>query len=299
MTDVKGVCGEASKGVEGVRRDSELEEVRKEGDRRKMVEAVKDIEGKEVESRKEDEEDEEDEEPESSQEGDFEEFAKSIRGDVVTSSDDTAKYEEAKRIWNGDWKIKNEPKYIVHCRGVSDVQKCVNFARANKLPLTVRCGGHSLKGLSTCLNGMVIDLGKYMRSVRVQRRKMEVWFEGGCRVKDIDAETAAFNLCTVMGAVGSAGAGGLVTGGGLGYFARKEVRVKHIACLPPPLFSLFPSLSFIRLLSFRLLSSLQERRNFEHSNFDPAGNNKILALTRPETFPLCTAGSLSGQRPLR
>jgi len=163
---------------------------------------------------------EESEESEGDEE--FEQFWKSIRGEVITDKDDPAVYDEAKQIWNGDWTIKNCPKYIVHCRGVSDVQKAVKFARKKDLTVTVRCGGHSLKGLSTNVGGMVIDLGKYMRSVRVDQKNMEVWFEGGCRVQDIDSETTVFNLCTMLGAVGNAGAGGLVTGGGLGYFARKE-----------------------------------------------------------------------------
>ncbi|KAA8496937.1 FAD-linked oxidoreductase [Porphyridium purpureum] len=150
----------------------------------------------------------------------LEQFRKSLRGELVLDTDAEELYRLAKQIWNGDWEIDNRPKMIVHARGVADVRSTISYAQQHGMELAVRCGGHSLKGLSTNVGGIVLDLGKHMKSVRVDLAKKEVWFEGGCLVKDVDAETAPFGFATVLGAVGNAGTGGLVSGGGYGYFSR-------------------------------------------------------------------------------
>mmetsp|Transcript_12984 Transcript_12984/g.22280 ORF Transcript_12984/g.22280 Transcript_12984/m.22280 type:complete len:481 (+) Transcript_12984:486-1928(+) len=149
-----------------------------------------------------------------------EELAKKLRGEVITEKDAEEIYNASKLIWNGDWEIKNAPKIVVHARGVNDVQQTIKFSKEHSLPLAIRCGGHSLKGLSTNSGGVVLDLGRYMKSVRVDLEKETVWFEGGCLVKDVDRETTPFGYATVLGAVGNAGTGGLVSGGGYGYFSR-------------------------------------------------------------------------------
>jgi len=50
--------------------------------------------------------------------------------------------------------------------GAGDVVSAVRFAREEELPIAVRSGGHSIPGLSTCDDGIVIDLSR-MRGVRV------------------------------------------------------------------------------------------------------------------------------------
>jgi len=144
----------------------------------------------------------------------------SLRGEVISDSDSADKYNEAKLIWNGDWEIANAPKMVVHARGVTDIQSTLAFAKHCGMEVSVRCGGHSLKGLSTNDGGMVLDLGKYMKAVRINTKAETVWFQGGCLVKDVDKETVPFGYATVLGAVGNAGTGGLVSGGGYGYFSR-------------------------------------------------------------------------------
>eukprot|EP00189_Rhodosorus_marinus_P003329 CAMPEP_0113954244 /NCGR_PEP_ID=MMETSP0011_2-20120614/386_1 /TAXON_ID=101924 /ORGANISM="Rhodosorus marinus" /LENGTH=534 /DNA_ID=CAMNT_0000963233 /DNA_START=302 /DNA_END=1906 /DNA_ORIENTATION=- /assembly_acc=CAM_ASM_000156 len=152
---------------------------------------------------------------------DLNDLRERIEGDIITPEDGPA-FVEAAVIWNGDWKIRSSPMAIVQVRCTEDVQKSILYAKENKIGIAFRCGGHSMKGLSTSVGGMVIDLGKYMRKVEVDPEKRLVKFQGGCRIKDIDAEATKYDLCTVLGAVGNAGAGGLVSGGGLGHFTRKE-----------------------------------------------------------------------------
>ena len=75
-----------------------------------------------------------------------------------------------------------------------------------------------MAGISTNKDGLVIDMSA-MRGVKVDRKKKTVWFEGGALLGDIDAETTMHGLATVLGTAGCTGAGGLVSGGGIGYLS--------------------------------------------------------------------------------
>ena len=57
-------------------------------------------------------------------------------------------------------------KLIACCAGVADVLACVNFARANKVRVSVRGGDHNAGGSALCDGGLTIDLTP-MKSVRV------------------------------------------------------------------------------------------------------------------------------------
>ncbi|MGH3910746.1 MAG: FAD-binding oxidoreductase, partial [Pseudonocardiaceae bacterium] len=56
------------------------------------------------------------------------------------------------------------PAVIAQCSGTADVVDAVNFAREHDLAVAVRGGGHSIAGLSTIDDGMLIDLSA-MRGV--------------------------------------------------------------------------------------------------------------------------------------
>ena len=44
--------------------------------------------------------------------------------------------------------IDRRPALIARCVGVGDIVACVNFARAQSLPLSVKGGGHNIAGLA-------------------------------------------------------------------------------------------------------------------------------------------------------
>jgi hypothetical protein len=138
-------------------------------------------------------------------------LAASLRGDLVLPG--SGDYEQARRIWNGMFDMR--PAMVARCTGAADVVQAVNFAREHQLLTSVRGGGHSFSGKSTCNGGIVIDLSP-MQGVRVDRRAKRAWLESGSRLGQLDREAQAFGLVTPAGTVADTGAAGLTLGGGMG-----------------------------------------------------------------------------------
>src|SRR5271154_1737679 len=65
-------------------------------------------------------------------------------------------YHKFRKVWNGI--TDRHPAVVVRARNVGDVTKVVRIAAEKGALLAVRCGGHSLPGLSTCDAGIVLDL---------------------------------------------------------------------------------------------------------------------------------------------
>ena len=143
-------------------------------------------------------------------------FAASLRGELVLPGHGS--YEQARRIWNGMFDMR--PAMVARCTGASDVVQAVNFAREHRLLTSVRGGGHSFSGKSTCNGGIVIDL-QLMQGVRVDPRARRAWLESGSRLGQLDRETQAFGIATPAGTVADTGAAGLTLGGGLGRLGRR------------------------------------------------------------------------------
>ena len=77
-----------------------------------------------------------------------------LRGALLQPSDPG--YGEARSIWNG--MITRQPALIARVSGAADVIACVNFARENGLPLSIRGGGHNVAGAALCEGGLMIDM---------------------------------------------------------------------------------------------------------------------------------------------
>jgi FAD/FMN-containing dehydrogenase len=144
------------------------------------------------------------------------ELGSSFRGELVRPSDPS--YEERRRVWNGA--IDRRPALIARCAGVADVMDAVRFARRTGLPVAVRSGGHSFPGLSTCDDGLVIDLSS-MRGIRVDPEARTARAQAGVLLGELDRETQAFGLAVPAGIVTHTGMAGLTLGGGIGWLMRK------------------------------------------------------------------------------
>jgi FAD/FMN-containing dehydrogenase len=143
-------------------------------------------------------------------------FKASLRGQLIMPAD--AQYDEARKVYNA--MIDRRPGLIARCADVADVQTAVNFAREQKLLVSIRGGGHNAIGLGVCDDGLVIDLSA-MSYVRVDPKKKTVLVGGGSLWGDVDHATHPFGLAVPAGIISTTGVGGLTLGGGIGHLTRQ------------------------------------------------------------------------------
>ena len=146
---------------------------------------------------------------------DIEQLRARVRGTIIQPGD--GEYDSARKVYNA--MIDKRPALIVRCVDTADVIAAVNYARANDMLTAIRGGGHNGAGLSTCDNGLVIDLSR-MKGIRVDPVARTVRVEGGCTGGEMDHATHAFGLATPSGTVSTTGMAGLTLGGGIGHLTR-------------------------------------------------------------------------------
>jgi FAD/FMN-containing dehydrogenase len=145
-----------------------------------------------------------------------EEVKPTIKGTVLLPDD--PQYEEARQIWNA--MIDRRPAMMVQCADADDVAPAIEFARRNKLEISIRGGGHNIAGSSLCDHGLTIDFSN-MKGVRVDTEKKRAYVEPGATLADLDEATQAHGLATPVGINSTTGIAGLTLGGGFGWLTRK------------------------------------------------------------------------------
>jgi FAD/FMN-containing dehydrogenase len=143
-------------------------------------------------------------------------FQQRLRGPLVRQGD--SEYDAVRALYNG--MIDKRPRLIARCVDVADVIAAVNFARENKMLVSIRSGGHNAGGLGVCDDGLVIDLSP-MRYVRVDPKRKTVIAGGGALWGDVDHATHPFGLAVPAGIISTTGVGGLTLGGGIGHLTRQ------------------------------------------------------------------------------
>jgi FAD/FMN-containing dehydrogenase len=144
-------------------------------------------------------------------------FADAFSGEIIGRDDPG--YDDARVVWNG--MIDRYPELVVRPLKADDVAAAVLFAREEALPIAVRSGGHSIPGLSTCDDGIVIDLSR-MNGARVDAAERTAWVNGGALLGELDREAQAVGLVCPVGVVSHTGVAGLTLGGGMGRLQRKH-----------------------------------------------------------------------------
>jgi FAD/FMN-containing dehydrogenase len=144
------------------------------------------------------------------------ELSKELRGALLQPGE--AAYDEARSIWNG--MIRRKPALIVRPSGSADVMACVTFARDNRIPLSIRGGGHNVAGTALCNGGLVIDMSR-RRRVCVDGDRQVVRAEAGATWADVDQETLPLGLVVPGGIVSATGVAGFTMGGGFGWTSRR------------------------------------------------------------------------------
>lgn len=148
--------------------------------------------------------------------GMLDELGAGLHGKLITPSD--ADYDKQRQLWNG--MINKRPLALAQCADTADVINTVKFARANKLPVSVRGGGHNVAGKALRDDALAIDLS-HMKGVRVDPESRTARARAGYTWADMDHQTTAFGLATTGGTISSTGSG-LVLGGGIGWLMRKH-----------------------------------------------------------------------------
>jgi FAD/FMN-containing dehydrogenase len=143
-------------------------------------------------------------------------FRKAFAGEIVLPGDPG--YDQARAVWNG--MANRRPALVVRPTDVDDVVAALRFSRERDLVIAVRCGGHSIPGLSTCDDGIVIDLSR-IRGADVDPNRRTARVKGGSLLGDLDEAAQQFGLVCPVGVVSHTGVAGLTLGGGMGRLMRK------------------------------------------------------------------------------
>ncbi|MEM9515547.1 MAG: FAD-binding oxidoreductase [Actinomycetota bacterium] len=110
------------------------------------------------------------------------------------------------------------PAAAVRPERSEDLAEAMRWANDVGTPVSVRSGGHSLEGLAVRDGLALIDLSG-LDHVELDANGI-VRAGPGARVRDVDRVLAAAGLALPIGACPMVGLGGLITGGGFGYFSR-------------------------------------------------------------------------------
>jgi len=139
-----------------------------------------------------------------------------IDGSLLRPGD--AGWDEAVLVWNG--MAAKTPALVVQPMSARDVAAAVGFARAHRLLLSIKGGGHNIGGTAIAERGLMLDMSR-MREISVDPEARLAHVEPGCLLQDVDRATQAHGLATVLGFMSEVGVAGLTLGGGLGYLSRR------------------------------------------------------------------------------
>jgi FAD/FMN-containing dehydrogenase len=139
-----------------------------------------------------------------------------IKGSVVLPED--TDYNEVRKIWNA--MIDRRPALIVRSAQSDDVRHTIEFARENKLDLTIRGAGHNIAGNAIADGGVMLDFST-LKKVTVDSKTKRAYVDPGATLRDFDEAVQAHGLATPVGINSTTGIAGLTLGGGFGWLTRK------------------------------------------------------------------------------
>ncbi|WVQ79135.1 hypothetical protein IAT38_001230 [Cryptococcus sp. DSM 104549] len=140
-------------------------------------------------------------------------LAEQFKGDLLLPGDEG--YDPGLKRWAAT--AERPAGLVAFVKDEKDIAAVLAFAKANRLEIAVKGGGHSVSGASSSDGGIVIDLSRYLRTVEVDPETRVAFVGGGATWRDVDLATTPHGLASVAGTVSHTGVGGLTLGGGYGY----------------------------------------------------------------------------------
>ena len=128
---------------------------------------------------------------------DLTDFKAQFKGDVVTPRDPD--YEKAIDRWAAN--AKRRAAVVAFVKSSEDVAAAIKYARSAGLRIAIRGGGHSAADTSSSEGGLVIDLSKYLKNVKVDPDKKLIYVQGGADWKAVDEASIKHGLAGVAGTV--------------------------------------------------------------------------------------------------
>jgi FAD/FMN-containing dehydrogenase len=126
-------------------------------------------------------------------------------------------FDRRRRVWNAV--VDRYPAAIVRPTNADEVAAAVRVAAECEVLLSVRGGGHSFPGHSTCDGGLVLELSG-ISHVTVDPANAHCIAGGGALLGDVDGAVVPHGLVVPAGVVSHTGVGGLTLGGGMGWLSR-------------------------------------------------------------------------------
>jgi FAD/FMN-containing dehydrogenase len=114
------------------------------------------------------------------------------------------------------------PGLVVRPHDAAGVAAALRYAADAGLAVTVRSGGHSMAGLSTSTDGMVIDTRRISGVRLLDRDSRRVRVGAGATWGAVAAALRPHGLGLTSGDTNQVGVGGLTLGGGIGWLVRRH-----------------------------------------------------------------------------
>jgi len=147
----------------------------------------------------------------------YQTLAAQFSGQLVRPDDD--QFDEVRALHNA--MIDLRPALVARCATTEDVRAAIAYATASDLEVAVRCGGHSVAGMSSVEGGVVIDM-RPMNTVVIDPTARTARVGGGATWGDFDRAGQPHGLATTGGRVSTTGVAGFTLSGGSGWIERQH-----------------------------------------------------------------------------
>ncbi|MCM8552540.1 FAD-binding oxidoreductase [Streptomyces sp. STCH 565 A] len=141
-------------------------------------------------------------------------LAKSLDGRLLRPGDDA--WPTAHRLYNTRFDTL-KPTAVAYAAHADDIRTALSYARAHRVPVAIRNGGHSYAGWSSGDGRLIIDVSELSR---VRASSGEAVVGAGAKLIDVYRALAAKDVTIPAGSCPTVGISGLTLGGGHGVVSR-------------------------------------------------------------------------------